>query len=407
MSDCHIPTVFDSALEKALPLSMHWDLTWRCDHQCVHCYLIERRQKELNYEEACLLLDQLAQTGVMMLLISGGDPFLRKDALSIIQYARQQRFDVKINTHGNFIDEKMADALAIAKVSQVNISLYSIFDHEHEAITLIKGSHALSIKAAELLCERGIKVHLKTPVMVHNQTGWRGVKEIAERIGAHWEVDGHIVPDDQSDFGLCKIGVDPSDRVLATLAAMEDHRQHAVLPHLLPKTESQQRTCSAGTVSGYIAPDGGIYPCVNWREKMGDIRDSHFANIWYDSSVAKQQRHIRRASYLKDCQGCTFHHQCNYCPGLSYAETGDASSRSAYVCERTHITMSAIEHLIRLNEAGKAIPQPNTPEADDLFDQLPTFADRQWAARSAGLARPADQLKAHDLIQIEESQKVR
>ena len=75
--------------------------------------------------------------------------------------------------------------------------------------------------------------------------------------------------------------------------------------------------------------------------------------------------------------------------------------------------MSAIEHLGRLNEAGAPIPDPGTPEALQLFNQAPTFAERQWAARSAGLSRPSDQLRpqqvsaARGLIQIEEPRSKR
>ena len=69
--------------------------------------------------------------------------------------------------------------------------------------------------------------------------------------------------------------------------------------------------------------------------------------------------------------------------------------------------MSAIEHLGRLNESGEPVPDPGTPEALSLFNQPPTFAERQWAARSVGLSRPSDQLtplsaSSPGLIQIGE-----
>ena len=41
----------DEALELSIPLAVQWDLTWRCDHKCVHCYLTDRHQPELNLEE--------------------------------------------------------------------------------------------------------------------------------------------------------------------------------------------------------------------------------------------------------------------------------------------------------------------------------------------------------------------
>ena len=215
-----------------------------------------------------------------MLLISGGDPFLRPDALDLLKVASQKGFDLKINTHGNFIDDDLADELSKLNVSRVSLSVYSIYEDEHEAITLIKGSHAKTLRAARLLVERGVEVNFKTPVMLHNRTGWEGGGPLAHEIGAKWEVDGHIVPDDQSDFGLCKIGVDPTDRVLAVLNAMAPHRDAAVSFEDLPPTPSSARTCSAGTVSGYVSPDGRIFPCINWREEMGEIRQQAFAEIW-------------------------------------------------------------------------------------------------------------------------------
>ena len=393
MSGCDTPTFFEDALDMAIPLSMHWDLTWRCDHKCVHCYLTDRRQNELSYDEALNALDQMAEAGVMMLLISGGDPFLRPDGIDIIRAARQRSFDVKINTHGNFIDDGLADELAELRVSKVNISVYSTLPEEHEAVTLIKGSHQKSIDAAQRLSSRGVRVNLKTPVMIHNRIGWEGVGDLARVLGAEWEVDGSIVPDDQSDFGLCKIGVDPTERVIAALSAMASRREEAKRPEDLPKTSSESRTCSAGTVSGFLSPDGRVSPCINWREDMGTLREESFSELWFNSPTAQRQREIRRAHYLKDCDGCAFHHQCNYCPGLSHAETGDAGRRSAFVCERTHVTMSALEHLVRLNETGQEIPKPGSLEAQALFEQPPTFADRQWAARSAGLSRPTDRLR--------------
>lgn len=405
MSGCELPDLFESALDEAIPLSMQWDLTWRCDHKCVHCYLTERRQEELSYEEGVKALDQMAEAGVMMLLISGGDPFLRPDALDLLKAARARAFDIKINTHGNFIDDALADELARLSPSRVSVSIYSEHPHEHDAVTLIKGSHAKSVAALERLSARGVKVNIKTPVMSHNATGWAGVERLAERLGATWELDGNIIPDDQSDFGLCKIGVDPTERVLATLKAMAPHRAQAVPFYELPPTPSSNRTCSAGTVSGYLSPDGRVSPCINWREWMGSVREQSFQELWYNSAVAQRQRELRRASYLRDCEGCSFHQHCNYCPGLSHAETGDPGRRSAYVCERTHITMSALEHLTRLNKEGAPIPEPRSAQALSLFEGDPTFAERQWAARSAGLSHPSERARPRvdgQLIQIEE-----
>ena len=399
----HAGSFFEYALVNAIPLSMQWDLTWRCDHKCVHCYLTDRRQPELTLEECEGILDQLVEAGTISILFSGGDLFLRPDALDILRAARERHFDLKINTHGNFIDDEVADALAEMGVYKISVSVYSYGPEEHEAVTLIPGSHQKTLDAARRLVARGVRVNFKTPVMVHNRTDWHRVGELAEEIGAEWEIDGHIVPDDQSDFGLCSIGVHSTERMLAVMKSAEDRRAAVVPVAELPETPSTNRTCSAGAASGYITPDGRVWPCINWREQVGDLREQTFKEIWHESQVAEAQRAVRRSHYLQDCDGCTFHTKCSYCPGLSYAETGDAGRRSAYVCERTHLTMGALEYLGRLNDTDEPIPDPGSPEAERLFNQSPTFAERQLGARRAGMARPTDRLTP-GLVQITDPQ---
>jgi radical SAM protein with 4Fe4S-binding SPASM domain len=399
---------FGHAIERAIPLFVQWDLTWRCDHQCVHCYLTERRQDELSLEEGERILDELAAAGTLFLLLSGGDLFLRKDALDLIRAARKRQFDVKINTHGNFIDDAMADALAEVGVSKVAMSLYSIYAEEHEAVTRIPGSHARTIEAAQRLSARGVRVGFKTPVMVHNRRGWHAVGDLARHMGADWESDAHITPDDQADFGLCGIGAHGADRILAVMKGFEE-----VLPEVKPiskleDTPSDRVTCSAGTASAYITPDGRLQPCINWRDDIGSLREHSFAALWWGEAgrpKTSKQREIRRASYLKDCDGCTFHGKCGYCPGISHAETGDAGSRSPYVCERTHLTMAALEYVNVCREEGLPVPLSGTPEADALFETYgPSFAERQLAARRAGFATQSDRLKERvpGLVQIDD-----
>ena len=53
--------------------------------------------------------------------------------------------------------------------------------------------------------------------MTQNRHCYPTVGPLAQSIGASWELDAHIVPDDQSDFGLCSIGVHTEERVLAMM----------------------------------------------------------------------------------------------------------------------------------------------------------------------------------------------
>lgn len=385
---------------KHIPINIHWDLTYRCDHKCVHCYITERKTDELSYAECEQVLDQLAAAGTFTILFSGGDLFIRPDAMDIIAAARARRFDVRLNTHGNHITPQIADRLAELGVAKVSISIYSDVAADHEAVTLIEGSHKKSVDACRMLVERGLTVSMKTPIMVPNQTSYVGVGKLAKTIGTEWEIDAHIVPDDQSDFGLCDVGVHPTERMLALMHQLEQRDVDVSTWSEFRGADDTARTCAAGTALGYISPDGRLYPCINWREEIGQLRRERFDVLWHDSPVVSKQREITRGSYLGDCDGCTFHSTCGYCPGISHAEHGNPGRRSAYVCERTHVTNSAMEHMGRLQEVDRSVPLPNSQDAHELLAKS-TFAERQWAARQAGLSKPNDRLRPN-LIQIEE-----
>ena len=379
-----------SAQDHAIPLTVHWDLTWRCDHKCVHCYLTDRRQDELSLTECIQVLDQLRDAGTLTILFSGGDLFVRPDAVDILKAARDRDFDVRINTHGNHINDDVADALAKMGVSRISLSVYSAEPGPHEAVTLIPGSHGKTLDAARRLIKRGVKVNFKTPVMIQNRDTYQTVAPLAERLGASSELDAHIVPDDQSDFGLCAIGIHSTERTLAMLHQVLSQADRVAHWANMPDAPSTARTCAAGTAMAYISPDGLLYPCLNWRDAIGDLRQTTFNALWHHSETAKRQREVTRASYLDDCDGCGFHGKCHYCPGISHAEHGNAGRRSEYVCERTHLTMSAMEHAHHLTNEGKKAPAPGSPEAEELFSRS-TFAERQWAARQTGQSRAGSQ----------------
>ena len=391
-----------AAMDSTIPLNMHWDLTYRCDHKCVHCYLTDRHRDELSLEECEAVLDELVAAGTISILFSGGDLFLRPDALEILKAARDRQFDVRINTHGNFITESVADALQEMGVARVSISVYSENAEVHEAVTLIPGSHQKSLDGARRLIERGIAVVFKTPVMAQNKACYHTVGPLAARLGASSELDAHIVPDDQSDFGLCAVGVHSSERVLALIGEMLKESDSLPEWYELHDAPPTARTCSAGTSMGYISPDGILYPCLNWRDPIGDLRESSFRTLWKHSEAVEKQRQVTRGSYLSDCDGCGFNGKCHYCPGISHAEHGQPGRRSEYVCERTHVTMSAFEHAKHLSDTGQDVPSPGSPEARALLERS-TFAERQWAARQAGMSHASDRVRPiGQLVQIGE-----
>ena len=60
------------ALRMGVPLSVHLDITYRCNERCIHCYLDHDDHGEMTTEEVKDVLRQMAEAGVFFLSLSGG-----------------------------------------------------------------------------------------------------------------------------------------------------------------------------------------------------------------------------------------------------------------------------------------------------------------------------------------------
>src|SRR5271168_5649638 len=99
------------ALNLGLPLSVHFDLTYRCNERCVHCYLDHDDHGELSTSECLGVLEEIARAGTLFLTFSGGEIFLRPDLFEIIGAARRLHFEISLKTNALMITRERAAKL--------------------------------------------------------------------------------------------------------------------------------------------------------------------------------------------------------------------------------------------------------------------------------------------------------
>src|ERR1700716_2569007 len=96
-------SVWDRAAAMGIPIAVQFDLTYRCNERCIHCYLDHDDHGEMTTAEVKHVLDQLAAAGTLFLTLSGGELLVRKDFFELLAYARSLAFDVKIKTNAILI----------------------------------------------------------------------------------------------------------------------------------------------------------------------------------------------------------------------------------------------------------------------------------------------------------------
>ena len=115
----------ERALKLGVPISVQFDVTYRCNERCVHCYLDHDDHGEMTTAEIKDVLEQLAEAGVFFLCFSGGEVLMRRDFFPILEYARSLLFCVKVKTNAFMIREKEADRFRDLGVESVQVSIYS------------------------------------------------------------------------------------------------------------------------------------------------------------------------------------------------------------------------------------------------------------------------------------------
>ena len=199
------------ALRLGLPLSVHLDLTYRCNERCVHCYLDHEDHGEMSTAEILDLLDQLAEAGVFFLILSGGEIFLRKDLFEIVEYARKLQFSVKLKTNAVLLREASARRIAALGVQMVQISVYSHRPEVHDKITKVRGSLKRTIEGARLLRANGVRVQFANVLMKHNASDYPQVQALAAEMGVGYNLDATITPMMDGDRSILDLNITPEE----------------------------------------------------------------------------------------------------------------------------------------------------------------------------------------------------
>ncbi len=328
--------VCGKAEAQRVPLSVHLDLTWRCNEKCTHCYLEHGGTEELATGQVKRLLDQLAEAGTLFLCISGGEVFLRPDLLEILEHARRLVFAVTLKTNGTLLRERDAAALAGLGISEVNISLYSHRPATHDAITGVHGSFHRSVGAIRRLVRHGVRTRVMHVVMRGNAGDYRSVQALAAGLGAEARIDPTITPAVTGDTAPSelRIGVGELGRLLHDPAAIENVAEFCAAPRPADSASLNEYPCGAGLRACYISPAGDVMPCVTYPLVCGNVRTRSFADIWRDSPELREIREVRKR-HLPVCSRCAVVTSCSRCPGLAHM-AGNALGPSMLDCEKAY-----------------------------------------------------------------------
>ena len=160
-----------------------WNLVRRCNLNCIHCYSLSADVDfpgELDTEEVFQVMEDLKGFGVPVLILSGGEPLLRKDIFAISKRAKELGFYVGLSTNGTLIDAAMADRIAAVGYDYVGVSLDGIGEI-HDRFRRQPGAYAAALRGMQLCQQRGIKVGLRFTMTERNALSLPAMLDLLEQ----------------------------------------------------------------------------------------------------------------------------------------------------------------------------------------------------------------------------------
>jgi MoaA/NifB/PqqE/SkfB family radical SAM enzyme len=95
-----------SARDSIYPFYASYKVTHKCSLKCKFCNVWMEKTPDLPKEDVFKILDNIANSSIVVLSLEGGDPLVRKDLKEILQYAHKKPFYLFFTTNGNLIDKR-------------------------------------------------------------------------------------------------------------------------------------------------------------------------------------------------------------------------------------------------------------------------------------------------------------
>jgi len=307
-----------AAKNERLLLRVMFELTYRCNFSCLHCYVPSRykSRKELDTKSVFSLLDQLKKIGCFYLGFTGGEPFARRDINDIMWHAKQLGFVTMIYTNGSLIDRFHARELVRIKPNRVDITVPGFSKPVFEKISGVVNSRDRVFKVIRYLREKGVTVGIKSCVLESNYTELDKIRHFAESLHIPYRLDtllSYRLDGSREPFRYKKKysaggGISFPETETTVCRNADSLLSTGSMEHSLFK-------CGVGFQQAAITPDGKMKMCLMIDYPRYPINDSNLSGQWERMRALIDS--IQPGQHYQ-CASCYLYEICLWCPARAW-----------------------------------------------------------------------------------------
>ena len=315
-----------------------WNLTKRCNLRCSHCYSNSADKyysNELSTEEACKVIDDLADFKVPVIIFSGGEPLMREDIFDLAVYARSKGIRSALSSNGVLIDSNMAQRISQAGFSYVGVSIDGTGEI-NDWLRGMQGAYQAALSGLRNLRDYGVGTGLRLTLSKRTLPQLPAIFDLSDEEGIPRIYISHLVyagrgkkivqydlshdetrkamnyifsrAKDFEDRGIKKdilTGNNDTDGVYLYLTVLAENPSKAnVIYRLLTKRGGN----SSGVAIGCIDNLGEVHADQFWSHySFGNVRKRSFSDIWTDTSDPVMKRLKNKTKWVKGrCGMCRY-----------------------------------------------------------------------------------------------------
>ena len=335
-----------------LPIGGNFELTARCNFNCKMCYVhlagdqAKLREKELTADQWLSIASAARDMGMIFLLLTGGEPFLREDFPYIYRELIKMGMMVSINTNASLYNEELRELFRQYPPSRINVTLYGGSEKTYRNLCG-NASFNRVVENLRSMCEDGLPVRLNVSLTPDNVDDMEKIDQISRELNLQAKAASYMYPpvrvdgtlgDNAGRFTAVEAGC-----AMARWSCLRDTpeqfqvraeqirtMQRADITETCVDTEQEGVACRAGRSSFWMTWDGRMIPCGTMDiEASYPLRDG-FQKAWQE--VRERTAAIRMP---KECSGCQLRANCGVCAAICKSETGAFDQRPAYLCRMT------------------------------------------------------------------------
>jgi len=365
-------SLWDKMQRQPRPLySFDLELTARCNNNCRHCYInlpandINAEAKELTLGEIEHIADQAVEMGALWVLLTGGEPLLRRDFADIYMVMKRKGLLVSVFTNATLISQEHIELFKQFPPRDIEVTIYGDSRKSYEAVSRKSGSYAAFAHGLDALVEAGIRVRLKAMALRSNLEKIEAIAAFGRKYTKDFYRFDPVLHlrfdrDPQRNAEIISERLTPEEIVAleradkARFGALEKDCDQLINEDLTHAGCDHLFHCGAGNGEFAVGFDGTFRLCSSlWAPGTTvNLREVSLSKAF--ETFIPQVRDLRshNAEYLRTCLQCPIVNLCLHCPAHAHLETGAMDGATPYFCAVANARAAAIK--------GQPLPG-NTP----------------------------------------------